>query len=469
MTKKDTHFHYIKMDAKDLTPIQALRNLSGNKKFLLESTFQHERKGKFSFLGMNPYEEIIGRDGQTMIFNSDMKKAELRKENVFQYLKTHLPKVEIDLPLPFYGGAVGYIGYDVIRDFEDIGNLLPDELDMPDVHLMLYKEMIAFDHSSQSVYLIAINLDNQSKTVMEASLQKLKETLLKDKELPSEYGDILQFQSDITEASFKEKVNIAKEYIKQGEVLQVVLSQRMTAQINEHPDFSYSFYEKLRKANPSPYMFYMDFEEYLILGASPESLIQTTGKEILTNPIAGTRPRGETPQEDASLEEDLLTDEKEIAEHRMLVDLSRNDLGRVCEINSITIPTFMEIEKYQHVMHLVSELKGRLREDISGIDALIASLPAGTVSGAPRIRAMQLINQLEEKKRGAYGGGIGYINFNHDLNIALTIRSLVIKDGKAHLQAGAGIVSDSIAENEYKETWNKAKSLLEVQLLDPIN
>ncbi|WP_087974449.1 anthranilate synthase component I [Oceanobacillus rekensis] len=469
MPKTDKAFHYSKMAANDLTPIQVLKNFSGRKKFLLESTFQHEQKGKFSFLGMNPYEEIIGHGDQTTIINLETEKTESIKENALIYLKSHLPMRDIDLPLPFFGGAVGYIGYDSIQQFENIGNPLPDVLDMPDLHFMVYKDVIVFDHTNNDIYLIAVNTDNQAENMLEARVEKLKESLTSN-ENPSDIDfKSIHFESETTEESFKEKVNIAKEYIKQGDIFQVVLSQRMTAKIHEHPSFPFSFYQKLRKANPSPYMFYIDFEDYLILGASPESLVQTTGREIVTNPIAGTRPRGRTAAEDEKFKNELLSDEKEIAEHRMLVDLSRNDIGRVCEINSITVPTYMKVERYQHVMHIVSEVKGKLKDDLSGIDALITCLPAGTVSGAPKIRAMQIINNLEEKKRGAYGGGIGYINFNHDLNIALTIRSLIIKNNIAHIQAGAGIVFDSVPENEYQETLNKARSLMEVQQLDPIN
>lgn len=469
MSNKNDVFRYEKLAAIDRSPIQVLKNLSGKKKFLLESTFQHEKKGKFSFLGVNPYEEVIGRDDETTVIHLETKKTETKKISALKYLESNLPKIAIDLALPFFGGAVGYVGYDAIRQFEDIGNALPDELDMPDLHFMLYRDTIVFDHARNEIYLIAVNVDDEAESRLEARIEQLK-TAVTQNEVPIERNlENIQFKPDITEEYFKEKVNIAKEHIERGEVLQVVLSQRMTAKVDPNSDFALTFYQKLRKANPSPYMFYIDFEDYLILGASPESLVEITGKEIVTNPIAGTRPRGSTAAEDEFLENELLADEKEIMEHRMLVDLSRNDLGRFCEVNSITIPTFMVVEKYQYVMHIVSEVKGRLRENISSIDALIACLPAGTVSGSPKVRAMQIINQLEEKKRGAYGGGIGYINFNHDLNIALTIRSLVIKDNFAHIQAGAGIVRDSVPENEYQETLNKAKSLIELQQLDPIN
>src|SRR5699024_494270 len=228
------------------------------------------------------------------------------------------------------------------------------------------------------------------------------------------------------------------------------------AEVNGDP---FSYYRKLRFANPSPYMFYVDFDDYLIIGTSPESLIQTTGKQIVTNPIAGTRHRGKTDAEDRLLMDELLADQKEIAEHQMLVNLSRKDLEQVCEIDSITIPTYMQIEKYQHVMHIVTEVHGTLKPNKSSIDALIATLPAGTVSGTPKIRAMQIINELEDYKRGIYGGGIGFISFTHDLNLALAIRSIIIKNKTAYLQTGAGIVFDSDPDAEFAETLHKARSL----------
>ncbi|WP_312854636.1 anthranilate synthase component I family protein [Pallidibacillus pasinlerensis] len=263
----------------------------------------------------------------------------------------------------------------------------------------------------------------------------------------------------MTEQQFKEKVEIIKQHIENEEVAQVVLSQRMKGKLEGD---SFTFYLKLREVNPSPYMFYIDFEDYQILGASPESLVQTKNDEVITNPIAGTRHRGMSVAEDKALEKELLTDKKELAEHDMLVELSRNDLERVCEASSIHSPTYMKIEKYQHVMHIVSEVRGKLKEDFTSIDALLACLPAGTVSGMPKIRAMQIINELEEQKRGVYAGGIGYINVNLDINFALAIRSLVIKDGLAYLQAGAGIVKESDPTFEYNETLNKARSIMEV-------
>ncbi|AXI07933.1 anthranilate synthase component I [Oceanobacillus zhaokaii] len=458
-------FKSIKQHAGKLTPIEIYRQLPGKKKFLLESTFQHQKKGKFSFIGGNPYQEIIGNGHRTTVINHEKETKETIQQHGLNYVKEHLPKIELDFPFPFYGGAVGYIGYDSIRLHENIGDTLPDDLDMPDIHLMVYKDIIVFDHADESLCLIVLHHGLDADNILAERINLLQKALSRPTEQTTAHQEAtINFKAEITEEKFLENVSIAKKHLKQGDVFQVVLSQRLSAEMNGDPLL---FYQKLREANPSPYMFYIDFESYLLLGASPESLVQTTGREIVTNPIAGTRARGKSETEDEALATELLQDEKEIAEHRMLVDLSRNDLGRVCEVGSITIPTYMTIERYQHVMHIVSEVKGVLRQDLSSIDALIACLPAGTVSGAPKIRAMQLINELEEKKRGVYGGGIGFINFNHDINIALAIRSLVIKENQAILQAGAGIVYDSVAEMEYQETLNKAKSIMEVNDYDP--
>jgi anthranilate synthase component 1 len=440
----------------DLTPAGIYQRLPGKKRFLLESTIQHETKGKYSFIGSDPYMEIKGT-GQTTValYHKDQTEQEIN-ENPLNYLKQVMPKNQGLPPLPFYGGAIGYVGYDAIREFEDIGDELPDDIQMPEVHLMLYKTVIVVDHSNQVIYLVATNPENESEEVLDERLEQLLKIL--ESELVEMEGELenLSFEPEVSEEEFKNKVNLAKKHIEDGEVLQVVLSQRMVANMQGDP---FLYYQKLRKANPSPYMFYIDFEDYFVLGSSPESLIQTSGETVISNPIAGTRPRGKTKAEDEALMKDLLQDKKEIAEHQMLVDLSRFDLSTVCEKGSITLPTFMEVEKYEHVMHIVSEVQGKLRKGASSIDALTACLPAGTVSGAPKVRAMQIINELEEKKRGAYGGGIGFINFHHDMNMALAIRSLIIKDGKAYLQAGAGIVEDSSPQKEFEETLHKSQSL----------
>jgi len=457
-TQTTLSYKFIKQNADILTPIGIFSNLHGQKKFLLESSYPHEKKGKFSFIGADPYQEITGTQNKTRIINHKKDSEELITEPVLSVLKDFFPKQEVDLPFPFIGGGVGYIGYDAIRAYERIGDDLPDDLDMPDVHLMFYKNVIVFDHSNESVYVIAMNPDQEPESNLDERIAILKKALNPGQPEETADKENMVFEPEMNKQQFINDVNTAKNHIDSGEVLQVVLSQRMQAKIDGDP---FSFYRKLRRANPSPYMFYIDFSDYLVLGASPESLVQTTNETVITNPIAGTRPRGKTEQEDEITQSGLLADEKEVSEHNMLVDLSKHDLGHVCEKDSISTPVYMEIEKYQHVMHMVSEVRGKLQADLTSIDALIACLPAGTVSGAPRLRAMQIINELEEKKRGVYGGGIGYISFNHDLNMALTIRSLVLKEGMAYLQSGAGIVADSVPENEYNETLHKARSLIE--------
>jgi anthranilate synthase component 1 len=276
--------------------------------------------------------------------------------------------------------------------------------------------------------------------------------------MESNEAALTDFKAFTSKEDFVDKVKKAKQYIEEGDIFQVVLSQRLKAEMTGDP---FSFYRKLRVQNPSPYMYYLDFEDYAVAGASPESLIKATGDKVITNPIAGTRPRGKTEAEDLQLEKSLKEDEKELAEHRMLLDLGRNDLGRVCEFGSITIEKNMVIERYKHVMHLVSEVGGKLKKPNSAIDALIACLPAGTVSGAPKIRAMEIINELEKVKRGIYSGAVGYFSGNGNMDFALAIRTMVIKDGNAYIQAGAGIVHDSVPEKEYEETLHKLKAFLE--------
>jgi len=464
-TANEVQFKTRKLNADVWTPVGIFQRIEGNRKFLLESTLPHEVKGKYSFIGTGPYEELIGRAGQTVIRDLVTGTVEEVDEEVLTVLKQRLPKLDIDLPIPFAGGAVGYIGYDEIRQFEHIGEEAEDDLNMPDVHLMFYENIFVFDHKDETVHLVAISRSHETEQDLDARLDALAAIL----DQPAREAGTLSsssFEPEISEDVFKERVERAKEYIHQGDIFQVVLSQRMQAKFDGDP---FSFYRKLRRSNPSPYMFYIDFADYVVLGASPESLLQTKGRQIITNPIAGTRPRGKTPEEDLHLETELLADEKEIAEHKMLIDLGRNDLGRVCEIGTVQVPTYMHIERYEHVMHIVSEVDGTLREDYSSIDALISCLPAGTVSGAPKIRAMQIINELEGKRRGVYAGGIGYIGFNHDLNMALAIRSLVVKDNIAYLQAGAGIVFDSVPVKEYQETLHKARSLMEVNNIDFVN
>ncbi|GAA0306325.1 anthranilate synthase component 1 [Gracilibacillus halotolerans] len=462
-----TDYKSITLNGDTMTPISIFNKVKGVKKFLLESSINHDQKGRFSFIGMNPYKEIIGDGDQTTVIHHTEGAETSVREKPLEVLKQHIPNEELDLPFAFYSGAIGYIGYDAIRQYEEIGELLDDEIDMPDVHMMIYQNVLVFDHKKQTLTIITANLDgSRNNQQLEEDLQTLKDQVLGTEEALNENTLAVQFKPAIECKTFLEMVETAKQHIKDGDIFQVVLSQRMKANFDADP---FTFYRKLRVANPSPYMYFIDFDGYIVLGASPESLIKTTGSHVVTNPIAGTRPRGKTTEEDLRLEEELLADEKELAEHKMLVDLSRNDLGKVCEIGSITIPKYMVIERYQHVMHIVSEVQGVLNKNQSALDALISALPAGTVSGAPKIRAMQIINELEDKKRGVYSGAVGYINMNGDLDLALAIRTMVIKNQTAYMQAGAGIVYDSNPESEYEETLNKAKSILEVSQHDTIN
>lgn len=442
-----------------LTPISIFQRLSGEKKFLLESSLKHEDSGRYSFIGADPAYEIKGDNAQTIVLKEGVE--EVIDERPLEVLKRLIPKSLNNREefFPLIGGAVGFVGYDVVRHYEQIGKTPSDEFQLPDVHFMMYEELIVFDHLEQKVFLVGIPLlEETNETHLQIRLQARKEEILKGNDENQLPARLSTFQASMTKEQFIEKVKQAKEYIVEGDVFQVVLSQRMKARLEGEP---FSFYRKLRIENPSPYMYYLDFGNYVVAGASPESLIKVTAHKVITNPIAGTRPRGKTPEEDARLAIELSKDEKELAEHQMLVDLGRNDIGRVSEFGTIHIDKNMEIEKYKHVMHLVSEVSGTLSTQYSPLDALIACLPAGTVSGAPKIRAMEIINELEDIKRGVYSGAVGYLSASGNMDFALAIRTMVIKGKEVYIQAGAGIVHDSIPEKEYEETIHKLRAFLE--------
>jgi anthranilate synthase component I len=449
------------LEGDTFTPISLFQKLSGTKKFLLESSYKHNDSGRYSFIGANPIFEVIGsnQSGEILYENGN---REVFFGNPLLKLKQLLSiqqSTELS-EIPFIGGGIGYVGYDIIRQFEDIGPELEDSIGMPDIHLMFYEVLIIFDHLKQKIYLVGSSLLNKTtKEVLQRKILLMKEEILKEK-VPNEVTPVIfsSFSSEVTKNDFIKKVETAKEYIRNGDIFQVVLSQRMKAQFEGNP---FDFYRKLRIQNPSPYMYYIDFGDYVVAGTSPESLIKVEGDRVITNPIAGTKPRGFTKEQDAEIEEKLKLDEKELAEHKMLVDLGRNDLGKVCEFGSIMLEKYMLVEKFKYVMHLVSEVSGTLKKPYTALDALISCLPAGTVSGAPKIRAMEIINELEVSKRGVYSGAIGYISANGHIDFALAIRTMLLKDGKAYIQAGAGIVYDSIPEQEYQETLHKLKSFLE--------
>ncbi|WP_223155122.1 anthranilate synthase component I [Alkalibacillus aidingensis] len=455
------HYRYETIEGDHHTPISIFLQLQGENKFLLESSLKHEDSGRYSLVGVDPYYELIAYNDDILLNDLVQQTSIRKKQNPIDALKP-LMNEELDLPfeIPFPSGGVGYIAYDVAKQFEVIGQDHPDELNMPDVHMMFYEKVIVYDHLLQQVHCIVFDrwITGESGD-HELELRKLVNQIETGTFTETTTFKLKQFQSNLTQSDYEQMVIKAKQHIQEGDIFQAVLSQRLTADYEGDP---FVYYRKLRKSNPSPYMFYIGFKDYTILGTSPESLVKVQDRQVTTNPIAGTRKRGACASEDQRLAEELLADEKEIAEHQMLVDLGRNDIGRVAEPGSISLSKYMVIERYRYVMHIVSEVTGELDHDTPSLEALKACLPAGTVSGAPKIRAMQIINELEPSKRGAYSGAVGYLSINGNLDFALAIRTMILKDAKAHVQAGAGVVYDSDPMSEYEETLNKAKALMEV-------
>ena len=361
-----------------------------------------------------------------------------------------------------------FVSYDMVRFFEDLPEQSLDDLDVPDSQFVITDTMLIFDNISQTIKIVsnAFIEGNNIDTVYENTIEKinsleekLKTSLTRgvsgDKETDS--SQPLNFTSNIEEENFKKGVNRIKEYILEGDAIQVVLSQRLKFDINRNP---FDIYRALRTINPSPYMYYLKFGKLQVVGSSPEVLVRLEDDKVEVRPIAGTRKRGENDEEDRKLEKDLLMDEKELAEHIMLVDLGRNDLGRVSEISTVEVDERFTIERYSHVMHIVSNVKGILKKGLDCFDVLEAAFPAGTLSGAPKIRAMEIIDELEPTRRGLYGGAVGYISFNGNMDTAIAIRTLLVKDKSAYLGVGAGVVADSIPESEFEETMNKGRALL---------
>ncbi|WP_251553755.1 anthranilate synthase component I [Neobacillus muris] len=459
--KTQTGYFLKEISGDVLTPISILQKISGKKKFLLESSHKYHDSGRYSFIGADPAFELISQGDQNQLIYRNGQRQRLTGKPL-EIVNSLIPAIETDeIPFPFTGGAIGYVGYDIIRHYEELGEEFPNELSMPDVHLMFFEELVVFDHLEEKVFLFGIPLlQDSDEAVIEVRLNELltelKQPFEDQEELQYEFSE---FYSDTGKEEFIENVKAAKEHILAGDIFQVVLSRRMKADFTGSP---LALYRKHRANNPTPYMFYIDFEAYTVIGSSPESLIKTRGTTVIANPIAGTKRRGKTSAEDEAIEQELLQDEKELAEHKMLVDLGRNDLGKVCEFGSVQVEKYMAIEKYRYVMHIVSEVSGRLKSDNTSLDALAACIPAGTVSGAPKVRAMEIINSLEKSKRGLYSGAIGYLSANGNMDFALAIRTMILKDKKAYIQAGAGIVYDSVPESEYEETLNKLRSFLEV-------
>ncbi|MEA2202156.1 MAG: anthranilate synthase component [Solirubrobacteraceae bacterium] len=442
------------------TPVSAflkLRALApGEPAFLLESADQGQRVGRWSFIGFRPRAVLrwkLGDGGDPYA---------LAAERVARFNQAPMA----DAP-PFTGGAVGFFGYDLVRAVEPLGDPPPDPLGLPDMALMLSDALVVFDHLKHTVTILA-NADLQAEPDIERAYEHAARTIGEVRRAlagPVPRGEPAQagarqapaFEPNMSRAQFESMVARIVEYIYAGDAFQVVPSQRWSAPV---PVEAFSIYRGLRAVNPSPYMYFLDFGDFQVAGASPEPLLTVTGRHVSTKPIAGTRPRGANPEEDRRIARELLADEKERAEHVMLVDLGRNDLGRVCEYGSVTVDELMEIESYSHVMHIVSSVSGTLREGVGSMDALRSVLPAGTLSGAPKVRAMQIIDELEPVKRGGYGGAIGYLSYAGDLDTAIHIRTAVVKDGIAHIQAGGGTVADAKPAYEYEESVAKSTAAM---------
>ena len=447
---EDKKLSYKLLNGDEETPITLFKRLKGQNKVILESALG----GRYSILASNPYKKVKSYGNKIEITTKN--KVEVLEKDILSFLEE---EIEFDVKtyekFPFLGGALGYIGYDEKATYEKVKFSNPDTLGVPKSYLMFYEKFIIFDHYFNNYYLCIVTDINEDVADEDFSFIS-KDNVYTEKKSISEEND---FTSNMTKDSFKNMVSKCKEYIVRGDVFQVVPSQRIT---KKYVKDEFSIYRKLRRTNPSPYMFYMDFEEFKIVGSSPERLVKVSDGIVSTNPIAGTRPRGINPEEDLKLEEELKNDEKERAEHLMLVDLGRNDIGKISEIGTVEVNKFMVIEKYKRVMHLVSEVKGKLKKDISKLDSLKSIMPAGTLSGAPKVRAMEIIEELEPCARRIYGGAIGYFSNGGDFDTCIAIRTIIFKDGLAHVQGGAGIVYDSDEDKEYEESVNKARALLEV-------
>ena len=451
------------MHGDEVTPISIFYSLEGSCKCLLESACNTEKMGRYSFIGMDPYILLKSKGNSIVIERGEEKES--FEGDVLEALKK-LMKCEYEakgIKLPFTGGAVGYIGYDVIRLYEKLPDYNNDEINIPEAFMMFYKRIVCYDHYKHLLYIIYNVYPEEDITYsdVQEELNVIAEQIKSGKSIHrlNEAQAYKEVKSNFTEEEFTELVNKAKDYIKRGDIFQVVLSQRFTIKTQCEP---FEVYRRLRTKNPSPYLFYIDFGDFQLVGSSPESLVSVQGETVITNPIAGTRPRGKSEDEDEELKRELLQDEKERAEHVMLVDLGRNDIGRISEIGTVKVERFMEVDLYSHVMHIVSTVSGKLREDCDSFDALKACLPAGTVSGAPKIRAMEIIDELENVRRGVYAGAVGYFSYSGSMDVCIAIRTIVFKGQSAFLQAGAGIVYDSDPKCEYLETLNKAMALKEV-------
>ena len=443
------------LPADTLTPILAYMRVQGDHKVILESIPSEKENARFSIVAYNPVFEVTYQDG--ILYEN----GKVLEQDPFDYLHQITVK-GLTSDLPFAGGAIGFAGYDMIGVYEEIGRIPQDTIGTPDMHFFIYESYVIFDHKKEKVYVVEDNIySGRSNDAVRQSLGQVVTDL--QTQAPNEFTpqalQALQFSNHIEKEVFMEMVDQAKKLIREGDMFQCVLSQRFSADFEGDP---LDYYRNLRVTNPSNYLYFYDFGDYQIIGASPESLVSVKKGEVTTNPIAGTRPRGATEEEDQALAHELLHDIKETAEHRMLVDLGRNDIGKNAQNGTVEVTKYMEVEYFRYVMHLTSVVKGQLLPHLTALDALKATLPAGTVSGAPKIRAMRRIYELEQEKRGVYAGAIGYLSATGDMDFAIAIRTMILKNQKAYVQAGAGIVYDSVPENEFYETINKAKSMTRI-------
>lgn len=437
------------------TPITIFYKYVGDEKgFLLES--RGEGKTNFSIMGKNPMAILSGND--ELIIDEKGNKTVV-KGKLLDGVKDYIKSINVtdDYNLPFTGGAVGAIGYDIIKQYEKIPAINREVVDTPTVHVMVFDEFIIYDHLHDRIKIVVLADNEKNANVV---LDRMEKEVMSS--VPAEHYTVkepssIKFTSNMTKEKYESIVEQAKNYIYEGDIFQVVLSQRLTAKTTDKP---IDLYRRLRAINPSPYLFYFNFEDYCVAGSSPEMLVEVKGDTVKTCPIAGTRKRGKTLKEDIEIANGLLDDPKEKAEHTMLVDLARNDMGRIAEIGSVKIKEFMQVHYYSHVMHLVTLVEGTKRKAVDSFDVLSTFLPAGTLSGAPKIRAMEIIEELEEEKRGLYGGAVGYFDFNGNMDTCIAIRTMIIKNDNVYMQAGAGIVADSVPEMEYEESHNKVRALV---------
>jgi anthranilate synthase component 1 len=452
-----------------LTPAAAfLRVAQGRHRvFLLESVEGGERLARYSFIGWDPFIVVRGKERSVWSERQgEVVKEETEGFNKLREISEQFKTVSISELPPFLGGGVGYFAYDLVRQFEKLPSQAVDDLGLDDYQVMYFSTILAFDHLRHRIHIITNIFNDRGEGDLEAKyhdallrIEKIEKRLKVPISLPSPIPQsaIPEPVSNISESDYYSNVERAKEHIQAGDIFQVVLSQRFAMQIHCDP---FDIYRALRFINPSPYMFFLRMDNLHLVGASPEMLVKVRDGRVEYGPIAGTRPRGKTPEEDERLRSELLADEKERAEHIMLVDLGRNDLGRVCNFGSVNVTDLMRIERYSHVMHLVSSVEGELRKDLDCFHALESCLPAGTVSGAPKVRAMEIIEAMEPRRRGVYGGSVGYIDFSGNLDTCIALRTLVIQGDVAYIQAGGGIVADSDPKREREESINKASALI---------